>query len=167
MQVLIGTKQNIGLIGITPADEIIRVRHGFWRSCFLGIEKTRDLTTMTYKALWRMITGRLSFRESVTGPLGIFYITSKAAHLGVVAVMHLIAVLSISLCLFNLLPLPVLDGGHLVLLVIEKIRKKSLSVRAERVITQFGFTLIITLALLVTVNDLLRFKDRILGIFIR
>jgi regulator of sigma E protease len=128
----------------------------------LGINKTLDLTIMTYKALWRMVTGKLSMRESITGPLGIFYITSKAAHLGVIALLHLVAVLSVSLCIFNLLPLPVLDGGHIVLLAIEKIRGRQLSVSAERVITQIGFTLIISLALIATYNDLLRlFGDKL------
>jgi regulator of sigma E protease len=104
-----------------------------------------------------MITGKLSMRESITGPLGIFYITSKAASLGMIAVLHLVAVLSVSLGIFNLLPLPVLDGGHIVLLAIEKIRGRSLSLKAERIITQVGLTLIISLAIFATYNDLLRF----------
>ncbi|MCU0651632.1 MAG: RIP metalloprotease RseP [Candidatus Omnitrophica bacterium] len=161
IQDLIGSKQSIGLIGITPVDEIITVRHSFWQSCFLGIEKTWYLTEMTYKALWRMITGRLSFRDSVTGPLGIFYITSKAAHLGIIALIHLMAVLNISLAIFNLLPLPVLDGGHILLLAIEKIRGRALSIKAEQVVTHFGLTLIITLAVIATYNDILKFKDKI------
>lgn len=158
----LGQKRNVGLIGITPKDEIVKVKHGFLKSFVLGINKTLDLTVMTYKALWRMITGKLSMRESITGPLGIFYITSKAANLGIVALLHLVAVLSVSLCIFNLLPLPVLDGGHIVLLAIEKIRGRQLGIRAERVITQVGFTLIVSLAIFATYNDVLRlFGDKL------
>ncbi len=158
----LGQKHSVGLIGIMPKDEIVKVKHGFLESFTLGINKTLDLTIMTYKALWRMITGKLSMRESITGPLGIFYITSKAASVGMIAVLHLVAVLSVSLCIFNLLPLPVLDGGHIVLLAIEKIRGKQLGVKAEQVITQIGFTLIIALALFATYNDLLRiFGDKL------
>ncbi len=158
----LGQQRNVGLIGITPKDEIVKVKHGFLKSFVLGINKTLDLTLMTYKALWRMITGKLSMRESITGPLGIFYITSKAANLGIVALLHLVAVLSVSLCIFNLLPLPVLDGGHIVLLAIEKIRGKQLGIKAERVITQVGFTLIVSLAVFATYNDLLRlFGDKL------
>jgi regulator of sigma E protease len=117
---------------------------------------------MTYKALWRMITGKLSMRESITGPLGIFYITSKAASLGMIALLHLVAVLSVSLGIFNLLPLPVLDGGHIVLLALEKIRGRQLSIKAERVLTQIGFTLIVSLAIFATYSDLLRiFQDKL------
>ncbi len=159
---MLGQKRNVGLIGITPKDEIIQVKHGPLESFFLGAKKTWGLTVMTYKALWRMVTGKLSVSESITGPLGIFYITSKAASVGITALLHLVAVLSISLCIFNLLPLPVLDGGHIVLLIIEKIRGRQLSLKVERVITQVGFTLIISLAVFATYNDVLRiFGDKI------
>lgn len=158
----LGQRRNVGLIGITPKDEIVKVKYGFLKSFVLGINKTLDLTVMTYKALWRMLTGKLSFAQSITGPLGIFYITSKAASVGMIALLHLVAVLSVSLCIFNLLPLPVLDGGHIVLLAIEKIRGKQLGIKAERIVTQIGFTLIVTLAIFATYNDLLRiFGDKL------
>jgi regulator of sigma E protease len=154
---ILGKKRSVGLIGITPKDEVVNIRHGFLKSFILAIQKTVDLTIITYEAIWRMITGKLSMRESVTGPLGIFYITSKAASVGMIAVLHLMAVLSVSLGIFNLLPLPVLDGGHIVLLAIEKIRGKQLSLKAEQIITQVGLTLIISLAVFATYNDLVRF----------
>ena len=115
-----------------------------------------------------MITGKLSMKESVTGPLGILYITSKAASAGFIAVLHLMAILSISLALFNILPFPVLDGGHILFLGIEKIRGKTLSIKIERIITQIGFTAIISLALLVTYNDIVRFYgDKIAKLFVK
>jgi regulator of sigma E protease len=158
---LLGQKHSVGLLGITRGDEFIKVRHGFLKSFSLGINKTVELTSLTYKALWRMILGKLAIRETVTGPLGMFYITSKAASLGVIAVLHLMAVLSVSLAIFNLLPLPVLDGGHLFFLVIEKLRGKALSLKTELIVTRIGFTLLISLAILVTYNDILRvFQDR-------
>jgi len=158
---LLGQKHSVGLLGITRGDEFIKVRHGFLKSFLLGINKTVELTTLTYKALWRMILGKLAIRESVTGPLGMFYITSKVASLGIIAVLHLVAVLSVSLAIFNLLPLPVLDGGHIFFLVIEKLRGKALSLKTELIVTRIGFTLLISLAILVTYNDILRvFQDR-------
>lgn len=162
----LGEERSVGLLGITPFDEIVKVRHGFIASFFLGMKKTWGLTALTYKAIWRMITGKLSLRESVTGPLGIFYITSKAASLGIIAVLHLIAVLGISLGIFNLLPLPVLDGGHIFFLAIEKIRGRGLSLKAERIINQIGFTLLISLAIIVTYNDFARFFGSKIGAFL-
>jgi regulator of sigma E protease len=165
---LLGQKHNVGLIGISPADEIVRVRHGFIQSFLLSVNKTWDLTVITYKAIWRMLTGKLSVRESVTGPLGIFYMTSKVVSIGIIAVLHLVAVLSVSLAIFNLLPLPVLDGGHILFLAIEKIRGRPLSLKTERIITQIGLTFIITLAIFVTYNDLLRFfGDKISKWFVK
>jgi regulator of sigma E protease len=164
----LGQKRSVGLIGITPYDEIVIVKHGFLQSFILGIDKTLELTVMTYKAIWRMLTGKLALRESVTGPLGIFYITSKAASLGIIAVLHLIAALSVSLAIFNLLPLPILDGGHILFLAIEKIRGKAFSIKTERIITQIGLSLIISLAIIVTYNDLIRFfGDKISKLFNR
>jgi len=162
----LGQKSEVGLIGINPADEIVKVRHGIIRSFLLGINKTWDLTTITYKALWRLVTGKLPLRESVTGPLGIYYITSKVVDLGIIAVLQLVAVLNVSLAIFNLLPLPVLDGGHILFLAIEKTRGRALSPKIERIITQIGLTVLISLAVMVTYNDLLRFfGDKILGFF--
>jgi len=152
----LGAKHSVGLLGITASDDIIKVRHGVGESLFLAAKRTEDLTILTYKALWRMVSGKLSLRESVTGPLGIFYATSKAASMGVVVLLHFVAVLSISLAIFNLLPLPVLDGGHILLLGIEKIRRKPLSLKLEQILTQAGLTLIVSLALFVTYNDLVR-----------
>jgi len=153
---LLGQKHNVGLLGILSGDELTTVKYGFFDSAIKSFNKTIDLTLLTLKALGLMLTGKLSMKESVTGPLGIFFITSKAAKLGIIAFMHLVATLSISLGIFNLLPLPILDGGHVMFLAIEKIRGKVLSVKAERVITQIGFSIIVSLAVLVTVNDIIR-----------
>lgn len=163
-----GAKRNVGLIGIIPKDEWLNVKHGWVESFILGKRKTWDLTVLTYKGLWRIITGKLSIHKSVTGPLGVFYITSKVVNLGIIAVLHLLAVLNVSLCIFNLLPFPVLDGGHLVLLGIEKIRGRTLSLKIERVITQIGVTFLIFLALIATYNDLLMFfQDKVSKLFIK
>lgn len=154
---IIGRERSVGLIGITPSDEIMKVRHGFIQSFFLSIEKAVQLTIFTYQALWNMVTGKLSFKESMTGPLGMFYITSKAFSVGWVALIHFIAILNINLAIFNLLPLPALDGGHIVLLGLERLRGKYLSLKAERIFSQLGFSLIIFLAVFVFYNDLIRF----------
>jgi len=152
----LGRGRKVSLLGITPFDEVIKVRYGFFESFFKGLNKTWELTVITCKGLFFMLTGKISFRDSVTGPLGIFNITSAAARLGVIAVLQVIAILSISLGIFNLLPLPVLDGGHIFLLGIEKIRGKTLSLKAERFVTQAGLSLIIALAAFVTYNDIMR-----------
>jgi regulator of sigma E protease len=164
---VLGEKRSVGLIGITPKDdEFVKIRHGFFRSFILSINKTWELTAKTYQALFRIVTGKLSMRESVSGPLGVFYITSKVASMGIIAVMHLVAVLSVSLAIFNLLPLPVLDGGHILFLAIEKVRGRAFSLKTEHIVTQIGLTLIISLVIIATYNDILRFfGDKIFKFF--
>ncbi len=163
---MLGQKQKVGLLGVTPEGEITKVRYGPFKSFLLGLEKTCELTVVTYKGLWRIIIGKLSWRESVTGPLGIFYITGKATEVGVTAVIQLVAVLSLSLAIFNLLPLPILDGGHIMFLAIEKLRGRRLSARTENIVTRIGMAFIVSLAVLVTYIDIWRFfGDKIAGLF--
>ena len=164
----IGRERKFGLLGITPFSEVVKVKHGFFKSFILGVNKANDLTVMTYKAIGLLITGNLSMRESMTGPLGIFFITSQAASLGFIAILHLMAVLSLSLAIFNLLPLPVLDGGHIAFLGLEKIRGKTLSLKAEQAVNKIGVTFIMFLAVLVTYNDIVKnFGDKIAKFFIK
>ncbi len=162
----VDSKKSFGLLGITPADEIVTVRYGLLKSFWKGFLKAKDVTLVTYKALGSMITGRISVKDSMTGPLGIFFITSKAASLGIIAVMQLMAVLSLSLAIFNLLPFPILDGGHIALLGLEKIRRKPLGLQAEHIINKIGVSFIIFLAVFVTYNDIARnFGDKIVKLF--
>jgi len=153
----LGQPRLVGRMGIKPTEKVVFIRYGFFAAIGKGVSKTIELTVMTYKAFYYMLVGKMSARESVTGPLGIFIITSEAAKMGVIVTMHLMAVLSISLGIFNLLPLPVLDGGHVLLLAVEKVRGKRLGKKAEEIFMQSGFGLIIFLAVLVSINDLARF----------
>jgi regulator of sigma E protease len=152
-----GRKRTVGLLGVTPQGATVVVRANIARAFVLSLQRTYDLTIMTYQALWSMVTGQLSVKDSVTGPLGMFVITAEMSKLGITALLSFIAILSISLGIFNLLPLPALDGGHLVLLVVEKIRRKPLSKKADEVFNQIGFGFLILVAALVFINDLAKF----------
>ena len=152
-----GRKRNIGLLGITPQGSTVVVRANIANAFILSLQRTYELTVLTYQALWSMATGQLSVKDSVTGPLGMFVITSEMSRLGLSALLSFIAILSISLGIFNLLPLPALDGGHLALLVVEKIRRRPLSKKAEELFNQAGFGFLILLAALVFLNDLAKF----------
>jgi Predicted membrane-associated Zn-dependent proteases 1 len=115
------------LVGIKPLEsEIVFIKHNFAQSFTSAFKKIIEITAITFKALFRMVTGAMSMKDSVTGPLGIFYITKKAALMGFIFLVHVMAVLSTSLGIFNLLPLPLLDGGCLALLGVEKLKGKPL-----------------------------------------
>jgi regulator of sigma E protease len=133
----------------------------------MGGKKLLTLSYITYRALWATLTGAIPFKESITGPVGIFYITGHAARLGFVYLLQLVAVLSASLAIFNLLPVPVLDGGHILFLAIEKLRKKPLTYKLQENITQAGLTLLICLMAFVFYNDFIRFGifEKIFNLF--
>ena len=154
---IFGKRRTISLVGIAPAEEIVSVRYGFLASFFKAAERIYKLTEITCKSLLFIFTGKMSVKESVTGPIGMFIITSKAAQLGIVYLLQMMAVLSASLAIFNLLPVPVLDGGHILFLLIEKIRGKPLSARVQEIATQLGLALLIALMLFASYSDLLKF----------
>lgn len=148
----------VAVIGMTPAEEIQIIRYALPRAIVEGAQRAWWLTVMTYQALWQLATGALPIKESLTGPVGIFYLTSSAAALGWRYVAQLMAVLSVSLAIFNLLPIPVLDGGHLLFLGIERLRRRPVSLKVQAVMTQAGMYLLLGVLLLVTYNDLVKFQ---------
>lgn len=157
IKTIFGSQKKVGLIGIMPNDEIVYVRYGIIKSVYMGAKKLFLLTYITFRALWATLTGAIPFKESITGPVGIFYITGEAAKLGFVYLLQLMGVLSASLAIFNILPVPVLDGGHLLFLTIEKLRRKALSYKVQENITQAGLILLIGLMAFVFYNDFMRF----------
>jgi len=154
---IFGQKVKVGLIGIYPSGEIAKIQYGIKKSFSEGGKKLMALTGITYKALWFMIIRRLSFRESITGPIGIFYFTGEAARMGFVYLLNLMALLSMSLAIFNFLPVPVLDGGHLFFLLLEKLRKRPVSVRMQERAHRVGTFALVSLMLFVFYSDLLKF----------
>ena len=166
---IFGKEVKVALVGIAPSQKIEKIRYGFFDSFGMGAKKLFQLTAVTYKALWSILTGRISFKESMTGPIGIFMITGKAAQLGFIYIFHLMGILSASLAIFNLLPFPVLDGGHIIFLALEKLRGKPLSVKAQEVIANIGISLLILLTVFIFYNDIIKFGiiGKILGAFKR
>ena len=166
---IFGKSVKVALIGVAPSQRIEKVRYGPVQSFYMGFKKLMQLTFITYKSLFAIITGRLSLKESMTGPIGIFVITGKAAELGLIYIFHLMGILSASLAIFNLLPLPVLDGGHIIFLALEKVRGKPLSEKTQERIANLGITFLILLTLFVFYNDIMNFRiaDKVVGLFKR
>ncbi len=153
---IFGDTHTVGRLGITPSGAMYTVAHGPFSALQRAVEKSTEFTVLTVKSLWKLITGAIG-TENLTGPLGIADITSQTAHSGVYALLILMALISINLCVVNLFPLPVLDGGHLVFLVLEKLRGRPLGAMAQEWAFRVGFIAIVGLALLSTFNDVKRF----------
>ena len=109
-------------------------------------------TVLTHKALYYLITGQIS-PKNLMGPLGIIKVSGQAAKAGIATLLQLLAILSVSLAVINLLPFPALDGGHLIFLLIELITRKRISPVVQEKITTAGFVLLMALMVFVLYND--------------
>jgi len=154
---IFGKRQSISLIGVAPSGDVVSVRYGFFDSFLKAAGQTYKLTEITFKSLLFISAGKMSVKESFTGPIGIFIITSKAARMGIIYLLQMMAILSASLAIFNILPIPVLDGGHILFLIIEKIRGKALSAKFQEIATQVGLALLVALMLFVFYSDIIKF----------
>lgn len=142
--------QTVGKLGIyAPMDD------SFSAIITGGFTMTLDNSLAIFKALGSLIVH--PDINKLGGPVAMFQMSSQAAEQGVTTVILLMAVLSINLGIFNLLPIPALDGGKLVLNIIEGVRGKPLSQEKEGILTLIGFGLLMVLMVLVTWNDIQRF----------
>ncbi len=118
-----------------------------------GWDKFVEITSGTCRALYAMITRTISPREAIGGPIMIFGLVADAVDLGISYFLFMLGSISLSLAIFNLLPVIPLDGGHLFLFGIEKIRGKALSPKTDDIITRIGFGMIMLLAIYVFYID--------------
>jgi regulator of sigma E protease len=152
-----GRSRMVGLIGISPSGAFHAARLGPVEAVGRTITQQNAWIGQTMVALWSMLTGKLSMRDSVTGPIGIVYLTSEAMRMGVAPLLLLVSLFSLSLALFNLFPIPILDGGHLLFLALEKLRGRPVSVNIQERATQLGFLALMTLVIVVCINDVNQF----------
>ncbi|MFH0798962.1 MAG: RIP metalloprotease RseP [Pseudomonadota bacterium] len=129
------------------------VRYGFINSIVMGTKENVKLAGLTMDVLRRLVTGKLSYKV-LGGPIIIAKTSAAAAASGLSDFLYFLAFLSLQLSILNFLPIPVLDGGHLVFLGFEALFKHPLSVRIRSVADQVGFVVLISLMLLVTYNDI-------------
>ncbi len=154
---LLGKKKQTYFLGIIASGQTRTKKYPFFKAFIEGGKLLFFLTGMIFRALWLMVLRVLPFKEALTGPLGIYYLTKQVVHIGLGAVFHFVGVLSLSLAIFNILPFPILDGGHLLFLGIEKMRKRRLTPKAEEIINNIALSLLIMLVVLVFVNDIFKF----------
>lgn len=148
-----------GPLGVALVNTAI-VSYPWIESLSRGVIDTINLTILIIVALGsiihRAVIG-LPVGEALTGPVGIYNVTSQAAEMGFVYLLQLTALLSINLAIINILPFPALDGGRLLFLGIEKIKGTPVSQKVENVIHTAGFAFLILLMLLITYKDLTKF----------
>ncbi len=160
-----GRQRNVGLIGVAPSGAFELFRVPPIEAISRTIHQQNEWIVQTILGLWAMATGKVSVRESVTGPIGIVFLTSEAVRMGIAPLMFLVALFSLNLAIFNVFPIPILDGGHLLFLLLEKLRGRPVSVNVQERSAQVSFVLLVTLVLIVCANDVSRFElvDKLFG----
>jgi len=157
---IFGNEHHIGVIGITPSMELIKEKMGPLRAVKHGFAYTAQMTAMTYQGIWLLVTRQIP-ANSIGGPLLIAKMAGETAKLGMVQLFNFLAVLSISLAVLNLLPIPILDGGHIMFYTFEAVRRKPMSLKAQLIAQKAGLAVLVALMVFATYNDVTRFADSI------
>jgi regulator of sigma E protease len=131
------------------------VKYGVAEAVPAALAKTFEMTQLTLRALWKMVIGQASV-ENLSGPVSIAKFAGQTATIGMAAFFGFLAIVSISLGILNLLPIPVLDGGHLLYYLIELVRGSPLSDAAQMAGQRLGIILLLALMSFAIYNDLVR-----------
>ncbi|WP_075288865.1 RIP metalloprotease RseP [Pararhizobium arenae] len=151
-----GNKVELGIIGILTNQETGNFRlqtYGPLEAVGQGAIESWNIVTGTFKYLSNLVTGRMK-ADQLGGPIRVAQASGQMATIGVVAVLHLAAVLSVSIGLLNLMPVPVLDGGHLMFYAVEAVRGRPVGPAAQDVAFRIGFAMILMLMVFATWNDI-------------
>jgi regulator of sigma E protease len=151
-----GNKLRVGMIGIkrnAKQQEWEYKRYGPVQSVGVGVHETFFIISQTLSYLSDVVMGRQS-ADQLGGPIRIAEVSSQVASVGFVPLLNLTAVLSVSIGLINLFPIPLLDGGHLLFYLIEAVRRRPLSERTQEIGFRIGLAVVLMLMMFATWNDL-------------
>jgi len=123
-----------------------------------ALGKTWEVTTLTLRTLWKMLTGKASV-ENLSGPISIARYAGESAAIGLTTFLGFLGVVSVSLGVLNLLPIPVLDGGHLLFYLVELVKGSPVSEAAQLAGQKIGIALLLMLMTVAFYNDLVRLID--------
>ncbi|MBE6138274.1 MAG: RIP metalloprotease RseP [Firmicutes bacterium] len=166
---IVNSDGNTKVITITPQEikenDIVSYRYGFnlsdnvekgfLKALKYAFTKTWSLIEQMFFTIVYLCTGKLSL-SSLSGPVGIFTVVGDAAETGFINLIYLLGFISINVGFINLLPLPAFDGGHILFLIIEKIKGSPINPKVENVIHSVGFFLLMLLMIVITYNDIIR-----------
>jgi regulator of sigma E protease len=136
------------------------VKYGFREGLKAGFQDAAYWAGLTIRIIGKLFSGKVSWR-SMSGPVGIASVTSQAARAGVSRFIMLIVIISVNLGILNLIPIPVLDGSHILITLIESAMRRPLNKKVKASIFTFFYFLLISFMILITFNDLLRLREPI------
>jgi regulator of sigma E protease len=151
-------KGDIGLIGVSLNSYEVRIiEPGPIQAVGLSLQRNYEWSGLIFRTIWQLITREASPRQ-LMGPVAIAQLSGGAAQVGWVALFTLMAMISLNLGILNLLPIPVLDGGHIMILAMEGLARRDFSMRVKEKMLLAGFALLVMLMVTVIYNDLTRIE---------
>ncbi len=148
-------------IGVeAPQHQVFIERHGPLESLDIGLRATTALVGSVYAGMWLTVSRPLYYREYLGGPLFIAQAASEQARRGLDSYLQFLALINVAIMAFNLLPLPILDGGHIVLALLQAVRDQAISARGYIRFQKVGLVVISALFILILANDPLRMLQR-------
>lgn len=143
------------LIGVAAAGETINTELGFFAAFNQSLVQTWEVARITVLSVVKMVEGKISKKE-LGGPIMIAKMAGDQARAGVINLISFIAIISINLAILNILPIPVLDGGHIMFFIIEAVKGSPVSDNARETAQQLGMLILLLLMIFVFYNDLTR-----------
>lgn len=156
-----GNTQRIGRLGVsrsTTPENVRTERFALPQAALIAVEETWFVTKQSIIAIAGVISGRES-TDQLGGPIRIAQMSGQVATLGILPLVNLVALLSISIGLINLFPIPILDGGHLVFFAVEAARGRPLSQRTQEISFRIGFAAVVMLMIFATWNDIIHLSS--------
>lgn len=146
-------KDTIGQIGVMI--HMTRTYIPLYKAGIMAVKRAGEIIYLTLKTFYQLLAGKIS-RKALGGPIAIAQLSGESARWGFENLLGLLSIISINLGLVNLFPIPGLDGGHIIIALIEGIRKKRFTRKTRIIIQQVGYTILLLLIIYVTFNDLTR-----------
>jgi regulator of sigma E protease len=150
-----GKEEPIGKIGIVPLPTYEKL--GIGKAFTYGCIMTWTILDRTARSIWMLIVGHASIKD-LAGPVGIARVTGETARQGLGDLLELLAMISVNIGFLNILPIPALDGGHLVMVLAEGVRRRPLSTKFKLWTQQVGMLLLLALFVVIIFNDFLKLR---------
>ncbi len=144
-----------GRLGIAYQERSVFKRYGLWKSLENGTRKVGESFVLTFYILGKLLSGGLSI-DTLGGPILIAKMTGDAARVGLSSLISFVAFLSLQLGILNLLPIPVLDGGHVLFLTLESLLRRPVNIKIREAAQQVGFIMLLLFILIISYNDIRR-----------
>ena len=130
-------------------------KYGAFESVYYGWKDIEKMTALTFSMIGKVFTGDVEFKKAFGGPIKIAQIAAKSADSGISNFLYFLALLSLSLAILNIMPFPVLDGGHLVMIIVEAVIKREIPIKIKMAIQNTGLVLLLLLMAFIIYNDII------------